>query len=381
MAEDDEPRFSKADMDDELALELPDADLGDLSNDFHPAIQRKLFVNISDADYELISAPLRLVSRFLMEPTLIFYWYALIFGRRDKLSTELEQKYGQPIYSFHCAPPSNPRGGMSTHDIRATLEALMSLEESVEFHFTTISSDLTWGFSQPISYDLQPLLKYEGAPPQGDGVSVALNSKILAILRRNDISISQRLRVQYFLALGILHEFAHVVHIATTSAPKDKNGYEISPNLEPFYEDDRQAECGYACSQALINGTVEAINDRLDCEHGLWIAKWPAVWSRHESGVEGMLVPERRKPRKFCTSMVISMEHIQPLFTDQFWEHDVKRYGARELRITGKKKRLGYRFPAGVDYDSNHDGIPSDDSSNESWRIPANGIEGRIKRA
>ncbi|KAI9696206.1 MAG: hypothetical protein M1836_005759 [Candelina mexicana] len=361
--------FPEVDMQDEGAWEIFDADHGDLSNDIHPALDLRMFKHVSHTDYALISTSLRLVSRFLTEPSLLPFWCALILGERRRLSRELEAKYGQPMYSFHCM-----RGGMAAEDVRRTLDALTSLTKCVKYQFISMDDDLQWGLTDP-DYQLPGLKK-----GIGEGASMYLNIQFLIVLRRLDISISQRLRVQYYLAISILHELAHVVRIATTEIPRDAHYVDIVPAMEPFFEDDRQAECGYACTQVLVNGSVEPYFGWPDCRFGLTIAKWPSVWSRSESGADGFLVPERRRPKKFTTTYVISMEHIQPLFTDQFWEYDVKRYGAREVRIEGRKKRLGYRFPAECEYDSDHDGILSNDSSNESWRTPADGIRGRIKR-
>ncbi len=364
------PWFTKDDMEEEGALELHNADLGDISNDIHPALNQTLFKNLSNADYALLSPSLRLVSRFFDEPSLLPYWGALILGERRRLPRKLEAKYGQPMYSFHCV-----QGGMTVEDVRTTMEALTNLRGCVTYEFVTMKDETIWGRT-----DID-LLKSGGGLPgyKGESVSVFLNIAYLMALRETDISISQRLRIQYHIALIFLHELGHAVRIATTEIEKDAEGYLILPALEPFFEDDRQAECGYACTQALINGSIDAYYYYPSCERGLLITKWPTVFS-HESEVAKLAtIPQRRRPKRFITSYVVGMEYIQSLFTDEFWEVDVRRFGAAEVRIEGMRKRLGYRDLRGEDYVDQWE-VLSNDSSNESWRTPRNGVRGQIRR-
>ena len=75
-----------------------------------------------------------------------------------------------------------------------------------------------------------------------------INSRMLVALRDPRLTVSEKLRVEFFLAMTLAHELAHVCcHAADKMLhPKLPSGeYESrSYPSEPFFEDDYQAETG-----------------------------------------------------------------------------------------------------------------------------------------
>lgn len=80
------------------------------------------------------------------------------------------------------------------------------------------------------------------------------------------------LRTQLVLAITLVHEVCHALHMAATNDQDEP---------EPFYRDHRLAEVGYAIESALLNGTIEPIGDYakfpelLAAPYGLTICRWP----------------------------------------------------------------------------------------------------------
>lgn len=117
-------------------------------------------------------------------------------------------------------------------------------------------------------------------------------------VRTFDIDARNR-RVDFSLALTLVHEVAHALYHATDDfkpSPEDvwlddkKEVLDYDPKiLEPFYKDDRLAELGWALEQILVDGVNEPIehtvfddpvSNSCTTAYGLFIIRFPGGMQR-----------------------------------------------------------------------------------------------------
>jgi len=71
----------------------------------------------------------------------------------------------------------------------------------------------------------------------------------------------------------------------------------------------------------------------------------------------------RKPPKKWSTIYTIPMPFVQALFTQDFWNRQVRVFGVTALRF---EKTLGLRL-RNWDWVGSHDGFHTDDSSRDRW--------------
>jgi hypothetical protein len=151
--------------------------------------------------------------------------------------------------------------------------------------------------------------------------------------------------------------------------------FEGSPDdpfdIEPFFEDQLQAELGYASSNYIWDGTFDTAST-ID-SHGNWKEsfKYDVTFERR-SGMPEELKISGFKPievfrmpvPKNETEYAVSMDFIQEHFTKDFWEEKVKALGyeAFEVPKLYGRRNLHWYWRNGMD-----DGTPSRDSSRERY--------------
>ena len=109
---------------------------------------------------------------------------------------------------------------------------------------------------------------------------------------------------------------------------------------------------------------LNAFNSRF----GMCIEKWPDLDEKYmivrpnSPGWETIPV-SRKPPKKWSTFYTIPMPFVQSLFTQDFWERDVRIFGIKALRF---EKRLGLRM-RNWDWTGGSDGFRTDDTSRDRW--------------
>lgn len=363
------------------ALELPDAQPSSLSNAIHPLFAAHNWT-ISDTDtyhspppsgqfetslkpddYRLLRPSLRLASHFLADPSLLPFWHALLFGPRFALPTReihhhsRDYKGGYASFTRNYNLYTNSYA-LSRAEVLSTHNALRSLADMTSIKFGPTQVKEAWATTRRVfNRAVSPGFR-------GTASSITIDMHLLRALRSRHLSISARLRVQYFLGVALVHELAHVGHNAHTAMlgrPKPDGTYDDSQWVyEAFFESDILAESGHAWEQNVLHGTQVPFYTNPECPFGLQFEKWPGL---HEAPPS---TPARRKRKRWTTVYALPMRFVQAAMTDGHWA-DVSRYGAGVVRAP---KGLGWRLwlrrrLAVKDAD---EGISWDNSSRE--RIP-----------
>ncbi len=188
-------------------LELDNAQRPSLTNAVHPIFRHANWVNVRLAHQTQLRPSLRLASHFLTSPQLLPFWHTLLFGQRLEVPRHVAvgPNYGHTLYSFHrIFDVSTSSFALSTLDIERTLDALVDLAGSVTF---TINRE-----PASLSAVLLTWRNFDSAPPNGFGGAASLvmvDRRFLDAYAELDVSVSQRLRLQFEIAVGLTHEVSY----------------------------------------------------------------------------------------------------------------------------------------------------------------------------
>ena len=339
------------------ALDLPgrDCQFGDL-DDIHVLLQRGNF-RCTDFEYAVIRRALCLASAFLFEPVASAFWYSLVFAPRRSVPHIVKTPFGgmredndDPWFSFSAVP-------FGPNEMAQLNMFWAQMQDAIIFEFTDVGmlpgdpfSAIThserWVPKQPPG----PLL--DGAHRARMGIS----RRFIHLLGPFHAGAPphQRcyvLREDYILAVTILHELCHAVDMVL------KRSAEIES--EPFFEDMREAELGFAWEQTVLNGRIEVVDGEgiasqglarhgiRNAEMGLYFITWPGTVPYQEEPFVGKHPLEDDDPmflrvgrRQWKTAYLVMMEYIQDLAFRHEWRN-IARYGPNRLRM---KKLIGRRW-------------------------------------
>lgn len=166
-----------------------------------------------------------------------------------------------------------------------------------------------------------------------DGTSiVALNSELLELLRvQKELSETQLLRVNFSIAVILLHELGHAVHRSLSRS-----------NYEPYYGDQIVAEVGHAWGYWAFGGVIEPFRKHANENDQTWIGGFrvttpPSPWMPFSKSrnwpVSLPPQPTLGELPKRTTEWYLATEYIQRVQTNKFWEGDIKAYGVRALHV------------------------------------------------
>ncbi|MCJ1305706.1 hypothetical protein MMC08_008522 [Hypocenomyce scalaris] len=352
-------------------LDIAGAHLGDLSNTIHP-----LFCNFLEDTY--LYPALRIASLFLTQAECLPFFLALISQPYHRLP-ELEKDLQGPCYRFSLGP--QPPSPDSLEKLRMLLQIATPM---ININFSDKCPKNCWAVcyrrTEPHPF---PYFK-------GSSSTIHVNplfGSSLDPLRNPDASISQQLRVSYYLANTLVHEIAHALRNARVPPPPPDTMFDPPRNTqdyEPFFEDQRRAEVGHAWESVVEGGRLLLFpEEQRPGAYGLYTEKWPDIddffmqLPLDESPLirfqdTGLIVPprthivpvRRRQPQKWTTVYGVPMTFVQQLFTRRFWEERVPKEGLQALRFN---KRLGVRT-RNYEWEQGEDvGVKSDDSSWGRW--------------
>jgi hypothetical protein len=144
---------------------------------------------------------------------------------------------------------------------------------------------------------------------------------------------SARLRTRYTLAVTIVHEFAHALWATGTH----------DEYFEPDLRDRPYNELGFELEHMILSGTIQAIEDpaHISAPYGLYIERYPGQWTTVTR------YPRGNDPRdwgvRWCTDYPIHMDFVKKMFTKEFWDEEVARYGFVSCRPERRKGIRCYR--------------------------------------
>ena len=175
---------------------------------------------------------------------------------------------------------------------------------------------------------------------RADGtITVALDSELLELLRvQKELSETQLLRVNFSIALILVHEIGHAVWRSLS-----RTNY----TYEPYYGDQIVAEVGHAWGCWAFGGLIEPLRMHSNeknrtCIGGLRVTMPPSPWTQvlrtQILQMRGWSASRPPQPilgesQNSAPCWYLATEYIQRVQTDEFWENDVKAYGVRALHV------------------------------------------------
>ncbi|KAA6415851.1 MAG: hypothetical protein FRX48_00569 [Lasallia pustulata] len=338
------------------ALDLPgrDCQFGDLK-DIHVLLQRGNF-RCTDFEYAAVRRALCLASAFLFEPVASAFWYSLVFAPRRPVPHIVKTPRGgareandDPWFSF-SALPFGPNEMVQLNMFWA------QMQDAIIFEF--IDDGMLPGdpFSA-ITHSERWVPKQRPGPllDGGHRARMGISRRFIHLLGPFHAGAPphQRcyvLREDYILAVTILHELCHAVDMVLEGSA------EIS---EPFFEDMREAELGFAWEQTVLNGRIEVVDEEgiasqniarhgiRSAEMGLYFTTWPGTVPYQDRPFIGKYPLKDDDPlflrvgrRQWKTSYLVMMEYIQDLAFRHEWRN-IARDGPNRLKM---KKLIGRRW-------------------------------------
>ena len=304
-----------------VSQEIPDANSKLLKNAIHPIFQKQNWEKQAQRAWPLLEPALRLASRFIGEEEMLAFWYHLVWGRQKM--QDVSEEFGHDLERFSAEGP--PLTTLQKQQTSNWLQGFRGKQQSPFLKFQagllsgdrTDSSRIAWGKTYYFA---------------DGGVIMALNSELLELLRvHKNFSETQPLRVNFWIAVVLLHELGHAVR-----------GSLGSSEYEPYYGDQVVAEVGHAWGCCAFGGMIQLSRMPTNEKNRTFIAgfrittppspwkqnplckKWPA--SLPPPPILGEL-PKR------ATFWFMTTEYIQRVQTDEFWEGDIKTRGVRALHV------------------------------------------------
>ncbi|MCJ1305127.1 hypothetical protein MMC08_007941 [Hypocenomyce scalaris] len=316
---------------------------GDLSR-IHPIFHRSHF-SCTDIEYDTVRRGLCLASAFLYEPAASVFWYALVFGPRNNVPHLVRARDGsmrECVEAPWSAFSAEPVGIDEMAQLNTFWE---QMQHAVQFRFidiATIPGDscaavtvtLEWyGTRQPgplLAGRYRALIKISNR---------FLSNPALSQATTPTEGIPYALRTDYNLAVVVLHELSHAVHTVTALDQHE---------AEPFFEDMREAELGFAWEQIVLNGRLDPVNvgGARNAKWGLQFLTWPDGLQPHDMHLVGKFplgdddeLIARVSRKWWRTLYLVMMEHVQDLAFQRGWG-EIARYGPQRLK---RQKLVGMR--------------------------------------
>ena len=294
-----------------VSEELPNADSKLLNNAIHPIFQKQNWEQPAQSSWPLLEPALRLASRLIGEDEMLAFWYHLIWGTQ-KMQDESEA-FGQTLEKFSVEGPP-----LTTTQKQQTKRWLQGFRGKPQSPFLNFQAEEKWART--------------GQRITDGTITVELYSGLLELLRgQKTLSKTQMLRVNFWIAIILLHELAHAVPQSLSSSEH-----------EPCYGDQVQAELGYAWTCWAFGGMIEPFRlaawEDQECIGGFWITTPPSPWSQIPRPSEYWPASRPRPPvlgdlPKRGTSWNLATLYVQRVQTEEFWEEEIRAHGVRALHI------------------------------------------------
>ena len=318
---------------------------GDLRR-VHPLFSESTFL-ISRDSYALLIPALRLASAFLYEPHASVFWYSLVFGPQTPIPHFVNDDKGGKLKSSEQPWSRFSAVAVGAEEWQRLESFWEQMQQALAIRFRDLSHsgsngqtvEMDWGRPYPPGQLLRG----------GHEALITLSMGFLNFLRTlsgptQTESLPDRLRQNHILAITLLHELCHAIHIVQTKA-----------DVEPFFEDHRQAELGFAWEQSVLNGVTLPVLKDASTENARWglqFNRWPEEWSKENSLMVNRLVKKstddpvlRVSRRRWTTRYLVTMVYIQSLVTTRKWEQIAKRGPQRLKMVKTYGLRVGVTGP------------------------------------
>ncbi|KAI9747447.1 MAG: hypothetical protein M4579_007463 [Chaenotheca gracillima] len=345
------------------ALEHPDAVYPPMmETPLHPIFNRHLFGSISDGYWSLIQPALKLATKLITNSAAMPFWHAILCGPLMRLPDDpLPHPPPSSLFSRLPASEKNPTrakgdaaGALTGEQVVATLSTLGLYRDMIEWRFCELPGWIC-GQSQR---------SMKAHPLGGNGCNVKLNFRYLAALEPSDIHTytdhsgvtlpptrygprtpSRMLRISFALAITLCHELAHAIWMGRSGplfpygagTPPHSHPLQPSPlppcEYEPYFEDDKLTELGYAWEQTAFGGRIYSFSNDFSCQFGIYFERWPpGADASLEWGAALASICRGPPDRAHTTHWLVPMTHVRALFTNSFWEEDLMRHGSNGLK-------------------------------------------------
>ncbi|MCJ1300187.1 hypothetical protein MMC08_002982 [Hypocenomyce scalaris] len=291
---------------------------------------------MSNDDYASIQPALLLASAFLYESEASAFWYAVVFAARQPVSHMVKGTDGalrecteDPRLRFSAAP-------IGVNEMQQLNSFWDQMRHAVTYRFADLNEENSTG----MTYRRRWKKPYPPGPliTSSYAVIVELSIEFREVLRgfvdpTPTEALPYYLRQHHLIATTILHELCHAIHSARTTIPTD-----------PFFEDDRQAELGFAWEQCVLNGPMHSVNRKDDenANWGLQFFRWPTAYSYRDEDYVYKYPLEGDDPRilrtsrrSWATRYLVTMDYIQALVWVREWA-EIARYGPLRLKMPKK---------------------------------------------
>ncbi|KAI9737786.1 MAG: hypothetical protein M1834_009154 [Cirrosporium novae-zelandiae] len=255
-----------------------------LTNEVHPIFSRQVFDQLEDEIYELFLPTLRLATKFITTPCCLQLFADLTFSSRAVDPTKKGPR-SRPISRLVTTTPNQKTitpaqfSLLQTHLLSLVPYTRIRFAEMLQIHPHMMLGTMHTSSEFLVLIDADHL------------------SFLLKLSRNGNLNPAQTLRSNFFIALCLCHELAHVWE-CSLHPDRDRN-----LDDEPYYlPGDPEAELGYAWEREVFGGRVWPASHRMDCQHGLVTFDWPPDTS---------LLAKR---------FVVGMEYVARIQTMEVWE-------------------------------------------------------------
>lgn len=312
---------------------IPGACTNTLTYKIHP-----LFHGLQNM-YPGLAPVLRLASAILESPASMAFLFTILYGHRERQDELSSQFNGE------CAVLRALRGPEATIRVMVSM-ALDKLTKFHEFRISTPPPNDSWeGIT--VRSGIVCCITEDGK--QGLGSCTFIRTSFvtkLAQLRTEGGNKLEILNLKFRTAVTLVHELAHAINRAV-----DINAFPIlneialtatasSRMYEPWYEDQRLAELGWAYENEVFGGIIGTLPgpgwdrpDSIDPSHPVFVHKWP--------GTETNEHPKRRGSKQSMTLYLVSMYFIHNIQQQSFWDYYSAHRDLSKLRI---EKTIGVRI-------------------------------------
>ncbi|KAG9943565.1 hypothetical protein KCU85_g8610, partial [Aureobasidium melanogenum] len=309
---------------------------------FHPIFRRKNFSSIDDYDYEHLKPVLKVATEFLSSFDTLGFFKGLFHARKFSGTPEEQRRLGKGmLWKF------SPRNIGSWEEAMETIQQLRELSNYVTWQY----DDARSGAKQALMCTYQDPTKpiYPAGhvffKPQGYYTQICMSTKYRDALERkhrvDDIhseldQYAADLRTRFQMAITMVHEIAHAFHnVFNPTGHFQKH--------EPFMNDGRMAELGYAITKHLFGHVIQiagANPEHLGVPFGFYFFDWPDSANR---GLKKVMRYSLAKAGVHThTYYVLPMSYILKVLHPQFWTDEVMRYGT--IASLRPPKLLGVRY-------------------------------------
>ncbi|KAK4971231.1 hypothetical protein LTR28_013391 [Elasticomyces elasticus] len=309
----------------------------------HPLLRYEQWIGLSVTDFTILLPALKLATRFLDEPSILPYYRGLLHGPRQRIHAPVaERTYGRELQMFDTeydqSKAADPLVGLRAQERQTqddnTWASIFDCVKSPGGRLPGINGDSTMG--SIIYLDSDYLTTIRPLWPGGDRATKAYTSAMYhksAIL--DECSL---LRTYFHLAKTLVHELCHAMKRAST--PNSFADPLVGEPFEPFFRDYRIAELGNTWESIIFGGIIHPLGYHVSAPHGLGIENWPGILNANTRGGE-LERGSATKWRVGCgTRYLVPMPWIHSLFTREFWDNEVVRFGLGAFK---PERKVGVR--------------------------------------